>query len=57
MTIPEVRRLLTKKEMDKLTEQALQEGEFVIENVEKVANKKDVMVRYPKTGERKTITL
>jgi hypothetical protein len=52
MTIPEARKLLTKPEMDKLTEKALERGPFSIENVRRIGNHVEVEVRYPASGKR-----
>ena len=52
MSITEARKLLTKPEMDRLTEKALERGPFAIENVRRIGNHVEVDVRYPKSGNR-----
>jgi hypothetical protein len=57
MTITEIRRLLTKKELDQVTERAFRHGAFTVENVRKANGKKEVAIRYAKDGERETLVL
>ena len=52
MTITEARKLLTKPEMDRLTEKALERGPFVVENVRRIGNHVEVEIRYPRAGNR-----
>jgi hypothetical protein len=52
MHITEIRKLLTKPEMDKLTEKALERGPFVVENVRRIGNHVEVEIRYPRKGKR-----
>jgi hypothetical protein len=52
MSITEARKQLTKPEMDKLTEKALERGPFVVENVRRIGNHVEVEVRYPRSGTR-----
>lgn len=57
MSITEVRKVLTKKELDKVTEVAFQHGAFTIENVRKENGKKEVALRYIDDGSRETISV
>jgi hypothetical protein len=58
MKIHEARKLLTKPQMDQVTEKALEVGPFVVENVRKVSNHTEVAVRYPQENNlRKTIII
>ena len=52
MSITQARKLLTKPEMDKVTEKALERGPFLIENVRRIGNHVEVEVRYPRSGDR-----
>lgn len=52
MTIAQIRKLLTKKEMDRVTEKALEGGPFVIRTIRRIGNQLEVEVRYPKDGNR-----
>lgn len=57
MSITEARKQLTKKEMDRLTEKALEKGPFVIENIRRIGNQAEVNVRYPANNHRLLISL
>lgn len=52
MTVPEARKLLTKKEMDAVTEKALAKGPFSIQNVRRIGSQLEVTVRYTRQENR-----
>lgn len=52
MTIPEARKLLTREEMEKVTEYALKTGPFSIEKVRRKSDRVEVTVKF--TGKHKT---
>lgn len=57
MTIQEARRLLTNKEMEKVTERALSSGAFSIERVNRKHGRLEVSVKFQKTGEIKVLDM
>ena len=57
MEITKVRRLLTKKQMDRLTEEALEGGPFLVQNIKEVGRLIEVDVYWPKTNRTKTFTV
>lgn len=55
MNISVIRQQLSKEQMDKLTEQALEKGPFVVRNLTKVGSAVDVDIYYPESKENRTI--
>jgi hypothetical protein len=57
MRIPDVRAHLTKEEMEAVTEKALANGPFQVLNIRRIGSKKEVTVKYQKTGAEEVIVL
>ena len=57
MTVSEIRKRLRKKQMDLLTEKALSDGPFLVQNITQLGKVLDIEVYYPETNKRKTIQI
>lgn len=57
MKVSTIRQHLSKHEMERLTEQALSVGPFVVKKIVKLGSAKEVTVRFPEQGQTKVITL
>jgi hypothetical protein len=57
MRIPDIRSHLTREEMEMLTEKALALGPFQVLNIRTIGSRKEVQVKYQRTGSEETVIL